>query len=69
MLKARTEGSVMEMSQTLEKLNDLDDTLLSRDERIYAAASDYEETLSPDKLFDFISELMGSFSGFLTLRR
>jgi hypothetical protein len=40
----------------------------SREERIYAAAYDYEETLSPQRLWDFIGELMGSVGGFLTLR-
>jgi hypothetical protein len=41
----------------------------NREERIYAAACDYEETLSPARLFDFIGELLGSVAGFLVLRR
>ena len=53
---------------TLEKMKDAEDARLAKDERIYAAAFDYEETLSPDKLFAFIAELFGSVGAFLTLR-
>lgn len=60
--------TISSQSTAIDPLREGGTARQSREERIYAAACDYEETLSPQKLWDFIGELMGSVGGFLTLR-
>jgi hypothetical protein len=62
-------GQVMILIPTMDKLKETEADMPTADERLYEAALDYEETLSADKLFDFVAELVGSLGSFLTLRR